>query len=234
MFTVEELKAQLPKAKRRNVTQSLVDTINSINDDEDNIFVDAYKQNFLSFISVMRSGEYKITDYMNAVKYSSFKLMEYSNIDAYQATFPDRYRRLLLKYQDFGTEAEIRDKKVSPHVAGYNQNKLVNQVMEQAMIAPALLNHGLFQEALARQAWLMMNAGSELVQTQAANSILVQLKPAEVKKIELDIGLKENDAIGELRRATQELAVQNRLAINAGTITPKEAIEQAILVEAVE
>jgi len=233
MFTIEELKSQLPKAKRRNVTQGLVDTINNLNDDEDGIFADAYKENFLSFISVMKSGEYKLTDYMNAVKYASFKLMGYINIDAYQATFPDRYRRFMHKYQDFGTEKEIRDKKLSSHVSMYNQNQLVNKVVEQAMIPPAILNTAMFQEALNRQAYLMLHATSELVQTQAANSILVQLKPAETAKIELDIGLKENDAITELRKATQELAQQNLLAIGAGAITPKEAIEAIIVAETV-
>ena len=228
-ITIEELKASLPKSKRNHVTQSLVDTINSLNNDEDDVFSTAYKQNFTTFISVMRSGEYKITDYMNAVKYASFKLMEYSNVDAYIATFPDRYQRILEKYADFGSEEEIRDKKLSPYVAMYNKNKLVNKIMEQAMIPVSLLNASLFQEALARQAYLMVNASSELVQTQAANSILVQLKPAETAKIELDIGIKENDAIAELRKATQELTRQNMLAIESGALTTKEAIEATIV-----
>jgi hypothetical protein len=111
----------------------------------------------------------------------------------------------------------------------YNKNKLVNKIMEQAMIPVSLLNASLFQEALARQAYLMVNASSELVQTQAANSILVQLKPAETAKIELDIGLKENDAIAELRKATQELTRQNMLAIESGALTTKEAIEATIV-----
>ena len=229
MLTIDDLKAQLPKSKRRNVTQNVVDTINNINNDEDEIFVESYKANFLSFISVMRAGQYKISDYMSAVKYASFKLMEYSNIDAYQATFPDRYARLMNKYSDQGDEKFIRDNRISPHVAGYNQNQLVIKIMEQTIIAPSILNAGLYQEALARQADLMLNAKSELVQTQAANSILVQLRPPEVAKIELDIGLKENDAIAELRKATQGLAMQNRLAIEAGVITPKDAIEAVII-----
>lgn len=233
MFTIEEIKESLPRSKRKNVTQSIVDTINNLNNDEDNIFCDAYKENFITFASVMRSGEYKISDYMNAVKYASFKLMEYTNIDAYQATFPDRYKRYIIKYAYLGDEDTIRDTRLSAHVAGYNKNKLVNQIMEQSMIAPSIIGQGLFQEALARQAHLMMNAKSELVQTQAANSILVQLKPPETAKIELDIGLKENDAISELRKATLALAQQNQRAIEAGTITPKDAIE-AIIVEAVE
>lgn len=229
MFTVEELQRLVPKKNRQHITQGVVDTLNDLNNDEDGSFAEAYKENFVTFSSVMQGGDYRIKDYMSAVKYVSYKLMEYSNIDAYMHTFPDRYSRLLEKYSDFGTEDQIREQKISAHVSMYNKNKLVNKVREQAIIPSAVLNVGMYQDALNRQAWLMMNANSEMVQTTAANSILNQLKPAETTKVELDIGLKENDVIGELRKVTQELAQENRRSILSGVMSSKEVIEGTII-----
>lgn len=231
MLTVDILKEQLPKSKRRNVTESIVETINNITNNDDDVFTVGYRENFLSYISVMRDGQYKISDYMNAVKYVSYKLMEYENIDAYKYTFPDRYNRLLETYSDYGTIEQIRNKRIASHVSMYNKNPLVNKILDQSVIPVSLLNADMFQKALNVNLDLALHARSELVRTTAANSLLTHLKPKEVVKMELDIGLKENDAIAELRKATQELAAMQKLSIQAGVSSPKE-IAESIVIEA--
>jgi len=232
LITLDSLKASLPRNRRGTVTQETVNNINGITSEEGEEFSEAYRDNFISYTKVLASGEYKLSDYISAVKFVSFKLMEESNIDAYMKTFPERYGRLLSKYREFGTLEEIRDKKISAYATMYNKNKLVYHISDQSTIPNHVLNAPMYQQALNVQAHLMVNSRSDMVKMQAANSILTHLKPPETIKMELDIGLKENDAIADLRKVTQELAAQQRLAISSGIVSSKE-IAESVIIEAV-
>lgn len=49
-------------------------------------------------------------DYISAVKYVSFKLLNYSNVDAYAATFPERFNRLKKEGQQVEAFASMYNK----------------------------------------------------------------------------------------------------------------------------
>jgi len=78
------------------------------------------------------------------------------------------------------------------------------------------------------QATLMKTATSEKVRTDAANSILTQLKPPETKKIELDIGVKQDKTIEELRQATMELVEMQKTRLVNGDMSPKEVAHSSL------
>ena len=218
MLTEEQFKRVLPKHVKVKVTKQMVDTINSITDDP--IVAEQYRDNLLSFTSVMQDGKFKISSYIDAVRYVSFKLMGASNIEAYTKTFPDRFQRLIAEGQD--------DKAISSYVAAYNKNILVNKVLEQTLIPVHVLNMHTYQEAINVQATLMKTANSEKVRTDAANSILTQLKPPETKKIELDIGMKQDKTIEELRQATMELVEMQKAKLVSGDMSPKEIAHSSL------
>ena len=205
-ITLEQLKAVLPKATRRVVTEETVNTINSITDEDGPMFAKIYRENFLSYSKAMRSGNFKTMDYMNAVKYVSYKLMEFSNIDAYMLTFPDRYERLCKEFASETIEW-IRDNKISPFVSIYNKNDLVNIILEQTLVPTHVLNAPLFQEALNVQAVLMTTARSEMVRSTAATSILTYCKPPELSKLEVSIGYDD-----------EQKSVQAKLVDHIGAI----------------
>ena len=79
--------------------------------------------------------------------------------------------------------------------------------MEQALVPSKILNAPLFQDALNVQAQLMYTATSEMVRTQAANSVLQYTAPNEIQKIELEIGVKGTDEVQALRDEMQRLAL---------------------------
>jgi len=216
MVELDTLKRMLSKNSRRNITQSTVDTINNLTTKDGEQFTEAYRENFVGYLSVLKSGEYKISDYMNAVRYVSYKLMEYSNIDAYCLTFPDRYSKLLEQYKSIGNEKKIREVKVSSYVSMYNKNKLVNAILDQSMIPSSVINNSVYQEAVNTQRVLMLTAKSELVKTQAANSLLIHLKPLETAKIELDIGFKKDDVIEDYEKAMRAMVQKQKELIAAG------------------
>lgn len=221
-LTVDVLKKSLPSKYKRNVNDDLLEHINTILDHPE--LYDDYRNNFLTYISVIQDGKYKLDDYLNAIKYCTHKLMGESNIDSFVKTFPNRYQSMIAK----GYTA----KEMSAHVAMYNKNKLVNTILEQSMIPTWVLNQDLYQKAINVQADLMLNAMSEKVRSDAANSLLVHLKPPEVRKVELDVGIKQNDEIEALRNITAELASQQRRMIEAGVITAKQNAETKLITKA--
>lgn len=218
-LTVDQFKLALPDKVKKSVNQELVDQINKTLSDPD--MFENYRDNLLSYTKVMQDGRFKISEYVNAVKYVSHKLMGCTNIDAYSKTFPDKIQR-------FAAQGVVA-KDVASYVTAYNKSKLVNLIFEQTLIPSYVLNQDMFQRALNVQADLMVNANSEKVRSDAANSLLTHLKPPEVKKVELDIGVKEDSSIAQLRQATLELARQQRLALQAGQLNAQEVAHTRVI-----
>jgi len=218
-LTVEQFKKVVPRALRRNVTDELVTKINNIVADPDTVHT--FKENLLSYAHVMQEGRFKMHSYLNAVKYVSAKILGASNIAAYIKTFPDSYNRLV--------QEGASEKDMSAYVAAYNKTKLVNLIYEQTFIPTYVLNAHLFQDALNTQADLMMNARSEKVRSDAANSLLVHLKRPEVQKVEIDIGVKEDESIQALRASTMELVRQQKMMIEGGHCSATAIAASAII-----
>ena len=186
-ITKEKLQKLLPKNTRKIITDEFVDTVNHLTDVDGQDFAETYRENFLSYTKILQSGEFKTTDYMYAVKYVSYKLMEYPNIDAYILTFPERYDRIVSEWEDRLTIAQIRDQKISPFVTAYNRNKLVNLILEQTLVPTAVLNAPLYQAAINVQADLMVNARSEMVRSTAATAIMTHCKMPEDTTIKMSL-----------------------------------------------
>jgi len=217
-ITKEELCQALPVSLRKSVNQVLIDQLHQTISDPTALA--AYTENVISYTSVLREGKFKLISYLNAVRYVSFKLMGLSNQDAYIKTFPQKYQNWVVQ----GVQA----KDIASYISAYNKGKLVNLIFEQTLIPVHVLNAPLYQQALNVQADLMMNARSEKVRSEAANSILAQLKPPEKKKLEIDISMKEDTSIADLRASTLELVAQQRAMIEAGV--PAQQIAHTPLV----
>lgn len=134
-----------------------------------------------------------------------------SNQDSYIKTFPDRYNRML----NNGMTA----KDIGSFVSKYNKNELVNRIMAQSMIPSWIINQDKYQKAINIQYELMMDTNvSPKVRSDAANSLLIHLKPPEVKKVELDIGLKQNNELSQLQELMAQLASQQKSMIESGAV----------------
>ena len=198
-----------------------MDSINKTLSDPD--MYETYRENLLSYASVMADGRFKMESYVSAVKYVSHKLMGASNIAAYIKTFPD-------KYQDFINRG-IETKDIASYVTAYNKSKLVNLIMEQTLIPSYVLNQDLYQKALNVQAELMLTAKSEKVRSDAANSLLTQLKMPEVNKVQLDVNVKEDGSIAALRESTLELVRQQKLMVQAGAMNAQEVAHSKLVID---
>lgn len=219
LLSLEQFKQVMPSQLRGSINQELIDQINTTLSDP--TMFEIYRDNLLSYTQVMKDGRFKMTDYISAIKYCSHKIMGSSNIDAFVKTFPDRYQALV--------SSGVSSKDISSHVAAYNKNKLVNLILEQAMIPSWVLNQDMYQKALNVQLDLMMNSNSDKVKCDAANSLLTHLKPPEVKKVELDIGLKKDAAMDDLKATLTELAMKQQQFIQAGVAPILDITHQKII-----
>ncbi len=220
-LTLETFRTALPDKVKKTINQELMDNINKTLSDPD--MFETYRENLLSYASVMSDGRFKMESYVAAVKYVSHKLMGASNIAAYIKTFPD-------KYQDFINRG-IETKDIASYVTAYNKSKLVNLIMEQTLIPSYVLNQDLYQKALNVQAELMLTAKSEKVRSDAANSLLTQLKMPEVNKVQLDVNVKEDGSIAALRESTLELVRQQRLMVQAGAMNAQEVAHSKLIID---
>ena len=217
-LTVQQVQQALPPNLKTAVSQALVDQINQISADP--LIAEQIRNNYISYTGVLKDGKFKTEDYLSAVAYVSYKLMGYSNQDAYFKTFPQRHANLVAK----GSTS----KDISAYVSAYNKGKLVNLIFEQTLVPTWVLNQDLHQKALNVQADLMVNANSELVRSNAANSILTHLtKPKEVGPL-INLELNQNSGMNELRDLLTQMAQKQRDLIASGVPT-KEIAEQKII-----
>ena len=221
MLTLDQFQLSLPDKVKKSINQELIDQINNTLSDPE--MFESYRDNLISYTKVMADGKFKVTQYIDAVRYVSFKLMGCTNIEAYTKTFPDKYQRFI--------QQGVQAKDIASYVTAYNKSKLVNLIFEQTLIPSHVLNQDLYQRALNVQADLMINAKSEKVRCDAANSLLTQLKAPEVKKVELDIGVKEDSSIAALRATTLELARQQRLMVESGAMNAQEIAHGKLIIE---
>lgn len=218
-MTSEQFKSALPLQLRNAVTPEVMQAVNQTLSCPETM--ELFKENLLSYTSVLVEGRFKMTNYINAIRYISFKLLGSTNISAYTKTFPDKVA---------GFKARgVTDKDISSYVSAYHKSKLINLIMEQTLIPVHVLNAPLYQQAINTQASLMLYAKSEKVRCDAADSLMKQLKPPETKKVELDIGLQTDRTLDTLRATTMELVAQQKKLIGQGTPI-KEIAEGALII----
>lgn len=221
-LSIEQFKQALPDKVKKSINQELIDQINNTLADPE--MFEAYRDNLLSYTRVMADGRFKVSSYVDAVRYVSHKLMGCTNIEAYTKTFPDKYQRFI--------QQGVASKDIASYVTAYNKSKLVNLIFEQTLIPSYVLNQDLYQKALNVQAELMMDTDiSPKVRSDAANSLLTHLKMPETQKVELEIGIKEDSSIQSLRNTTLELARQQRLMMESGAMNAQEVAHSKLIID---
>jgi len=218
-LTLDQLKAVMPKRQKSNITQQFVDDLNGITNDPE--VRDHFRQNILGYTDVLMDPNSTLPGYVQAIKYVSYRLLGYSNQECWIKTFPDRYQKLLKKGVD--------NQYIHSIVGAYNKGQMVQKILGQTMVPSYVLNQDVYQKAINVQTELMLHAKSEKVRTDAANSLLSHLKQPEATKVSLDVHVKEDDSVRELREATLELVRQQRLMISSGVMNAREVAEDRLI-----
>lgn len=218
MLALESVRKLVPKNQRTLITQEFLDKLEaSVND---SLVAEQFKENFVTYLNVLSKGKYKMEDYINAVKYVSFKLLGYSNINAYIATFPERYERLKAEGQT----------QIEAFVSMYNKNKLVMQIYEQTIVPSYVLNAPMHQQALNTLAAMIVDDDVRgMTKVKACEAILQYTKQPDVVKGELTIGIEQSDTINDLREITENLADTYRVMLEKKGMRLKDVAEADII-----
>jgi len=222
LLSRDALIAVLPKKCRNTLSPEAVDAINDaiVNIPE---LENGYRDNLLGYTDVIKDGKYKVQCYIDAVRYITYKLMGNNNTVAYTKCFPDRYDRLI--------KQNASPKEISAYASTYNKGKLVNLIYAQTLIPTYVYNADLHQEAINIQAELMRSARSEKVRGDAANSLLMHLKPPVNTQINLDLGVSQDNSLEELKEITRQLALQQKSMLDGKQIDAKTIAESKIIKE---
>lgn len=223
MLTQQEVVKAMPANLKGVVTQSFVDNINNMTSDP--LIAEQIRNNYISFTSVMQDGKFKTDDYLNAVAYVSYKLMGYSNQDAYFRTFPTRHQALVAK----ATSA----KDISAYVSAYSKGKLVGLILGQSAIPTWIVNQDVHQKAINTLADLMTNGISEKVRCDAATALVVNLAKPKDQNFQLSIDVSESSGMNEMRDVLAQMAKRQQDLIHSGVSTKDIAGERIIPAEVV-
>ena len=222
---IEAVKRLVPKNQRGMITPEFCEKVEKCVNDP--VLAEQVKNNFISYLNVLSTGKFSMDEYLNAVKYVSFKLLNYTNRDAYAATFPDRWERMI--------KEGIEEKRMDAYVTMYNKSKLVMAIYEQTIVPTYVLNAPLHQEALNVLAKMIKDPSVRgMAKVKACEAILTHTKQPEIVKGELTIGLQENETIAELREVTEQLANTFRASIGKGKTLQDVAEAQIIDVKVEE
>lgn len=220
VITEEQFKAALPKGMKIAITPDMLQHINNLLQDER--LQQNFRDNLITFTSVMKEGKFKLESYISAVEYVSRKLLGDTNEKAYGAVFPARYNKLIADQKS--------DREIAAHVSAYHHSKLVGLIMAQTLTPVWVYNQSAVQEAINTQLMLMRDEKvSPKVRCDAANSLLQHLKQPEVAKVELDINVSEDDSISDLKRAIAELAQNQRDSIQSKQSSAQSVIGTVIV-----
>lgn len=213
MLTLSQVQETLPAGMKGHITEDMVNQLNALSrDPEEARYI---RENFINFSKVLQEGKFKLGDYVRAVMYVTHKVMGKSNLEAYKAALPDRYAAMVADGKP--------SKDISSIVSAYNKGKLVNLVMEQAMIPTWILNQDMFQQALNVQYEIMNDTTvADRVRVEAANSLLTHLKKPEVNKAELKVDIAMSDGMTQLEQQISKMASMQKNLIEGKAATAQE------------
>ena len=217
-LTREQVIASLPEKSAKHVSSALVDHINKIvNEPESREY---FRQNLMNYNTVLQEGKYTITAYVSAVMYVSYKMMGYSNIDAFARTFPDKMER-------YKKERKSQDE-IHNFVSGYNRTKIVVSITTKARVPAYILNMDIHQESINVLADIMRNGKNEMAKVKAASDLMNYLTPPEDSAIKVDVGV-EHTFLTNVKDALKDLVAQQRSAVAAGHVTAVDMANARII-----
>jgi len=206
--TVDELKTRFP-SKKNSITQGVIDYINSyIHDPEFDGYrlVDSMAANQNAMIKTSAS----LKQYTDGIRYCAFLHSEDNATQAYIKTFGHRdfVKNALIARDTIGTES-TEYKALTSAASRYRSCPLVTEILILSLVPTHIAKFGMRDDALGVLNDKMRNSLLDRDCIAAAKAVLEHTDTPETIKMELDIGVKENEStlsLLEQMRKSAEIA----------------------------
>ncbi|RUT50981.1 hypothetical protein [Campylobacter fetus] len=180
--------------KKLVVTNEALDLINmSVTNPE----FDGFKfiDTIITYQSALQNDRVSLEDYINAIRFCSF--LETTNGNATEA-----YIKAFM-YREFVKDRYLEDrnseayKQLTSAATRYRKNPLVINILTQAEVPLYLMFQGYRYKAVGVLVKEMNEARLSKDRITAADKLLTHLKPPENIKVELDIGIKQDNIVDQ-------------------------------------
>lgn len=219
------LRELLPSDMTKDSKDSLiVEYLEGTDVDETVTLRELYKENLLSYSGIAKEGNVKITDYVVAVKYITYRNSGLGNYDAYKLAKKDDVVKALA---DGVTEKQLRNR-----AKAYAQTMIVKQIQAQGNTNLRTMFADYVIDGVERMHDIVQN-GSDKNAVEAFKSLMQYIAPPVESKVTVEAGAVDRK-MDELLRMKGEMAVGLSDSIRNGKINIDELISGKNLVDVVE
>jgi hypothetical protein len=227
-LTVEKLKRLFPK-KKSTITEKTVEMIRAANTDPE-FDGSRFLDELAHYQGCMVRNSASMEQYIDALRFCAYLESEGDNVtEAYKKTFINR--EFVQNRLNVPTSS-VAYAELTSAASRFRRSPLVVDILTQADVPLYLMFQGFRYKAVQVLADRMENAKFDKDKISAAKALLENVKPPENIKMELDIGVKENNALQDLNDQLAEIANRQLHHLNNGTATlhhlgglkPKEEI----------
>lgn len=213
LLTVEDVQNALPSRKNA-ITQELVDVLNEVKDEAE-FQGEPLLNTAVVYEKLMINNKASVREFVDAIRFCAYLVtMDDNYTEAYKKTF---YYRDFVKERINADTKSIKYAELTSAASRYRRNnKLVADLLVYSQAPLEIMFLGWRYKAVGVLADTMMNAKLDRDKINAAKELLVATKGPETKRIELDIGVKENSAIASLNEQLSVMAGKQVMLLESG------------------
>lgn len=199
--------------KKFIVTDEALDLVNeSISNPE----FDGFKfiDTMITYQSALANDRVNFLEYINAIRFCAFLEANEGNItDAYIKAFIHRDFVKTRYTQDTNSEAY---RQLASAAARYRKSPVVINILTQAEVPLYLMFQGYRYKAVQRLVYEMEKAPLAKDRVMAADKLLFHLKPPENLKIELDVGVKQDNIVNQYESMLENMVKEQKKLLANG------------------
>lgn len=213
LLTIEDVQNALPSRKNA-ITQELVDVLNEVKDEAE-FQGEPLLNTAVVYEKLMINNKASVREFIDAIRFCAYLVtMDDNYTEAYKKTF---YYRDFVKERISADTKSIKYAELTSAASRYRRNnKLVADLLVYSQAPLEIMFLGWRYKAVGVLADTMMNAKLDRDKINAAKELLVATKGPETKRIELDIGVKENSAIASLNEQLSVMAGKQVMLLESG------------------
>lgn len=210
--TKEELVKRFP-AKKGTITEEVVSLINQANNDPE-FNGDEFLENMNTYQNVMYNNSGSLAEYINALKFCAYLESDVNN-------YTEAYKRARANDQFVMERANLpKDstgyRELTNAASRYRKTPMVRDILTQAEMPLYLMFQGARYGAVSKLVDEMETASFSKDRISAAKAILEHVKPPENMKVELDIGVKQDNIIDRYESMITDLVAHQQQEIADG------------------